>query len=189
LRRSTGGYGWVEAAGKSMSPLIQPGDRLYVEFGSRRPRLGEIVVFADGARAVAHRLVRRVRTDEGELLIMRGDSTLGFDSPVSIADAFGVVRAYSRRDGAVVRVAAGPAAAAVAKMSLVAGYLLVRVERLPPGLPKKIGARAVRRLGPALVAGCVRAAAWSDRILESTRLKRRDDVAPESAGIPFPLVD
>jgi hypothetical protein len=160
--RSTRAREWVDASGSSMHPLIHPGDKLLVEFGTDLPRLGEIVVFADGGRVVAHRLVRRRRSVAGVQLLTRGDATLDFDRPVRADQTFGVVRGCRRAgDGADVSVAASGAGAVVlAGVSAAAGYALVATHRLPSGVGRPLG-RAVTRLAPALVSRTARLAARS----------------------------
>jgi hypothetical protein len=170
LHRSTGSGAWVEATGWSMTPLIQPGDTLYVEFGTNRPRLGEIVLFPSGGRTVAHRLVWRKRSRGGALLVTRGDGSLYLDPPFPTDQTFGIVRACRRaQDGAVTPVVdSGPRAAAVAAVSLTLGSLLAAVERLPPPVRRPLG-RAARWVAPPLLARAARAAAWSDRGFDADR--------------------
>ncbi len=63
--RSTNAGAWIEVKGWSMSPLISPGDELYVEFGARRPQRGEIAVFprrrADDRPPCRRRKTLRIR--------------------------------------------------------------------------------------------------------------------------------
>lgn len=192
LHRSSGKGAWVEATGTSMQPGIRPGDRLYVDFGARRARLGEIVVFPDGGQVVAHRLVRRKRSSQGETLLTRGDATLHFDRPFPADRAFGVVRACRRgEDGAFTPIVNhGPQAVVVAGVSAAAGYLLVTVERLPGALRRPLGV-AVRRLAPAVIARSVRACAWSTRAFGSSRPAAGVDAAGfgEAIGPSFPTLD
>ena len=79
--RSTKAGAWIGVTGWSMSPLIRPGDELYVEFGDRRPRRGEIAVFREGELMIAHRVVGGERSGSKELLITRGDGMATFDPP------------------------------------------------------------------------------------------------------------
>ena len=86
---------WIEVTGWSMSPLIRPGDELYVEFGDRRPRRGEIAVFREGELMIAHRVVGGGRSGSRKLLITRGDGMATFDPPFPAEEVLGVVRAVS----------------------------------------------------------------------------------------------
>jgi signal peptidase I len=123
--------GWVEVSGSSMRPLIHEGDTLYVDFEAR-PRLGEIVVFAEAGRIVAHRVVGRKRTGGHELLLTRGDATVRFDAPVAAERTFGVVRACRRSsDGALTPILdRGFRAAALALVSRAGAGLVHRSDRL-----------------------------------------------------------
>ena len=189
LHRSAGSGAWVEATGSSMTPLIQPGDRLYVEFGTGRPRLGQILLFPSGGRGVAHRLVRRRRSRGGELLVTRGDGNLHLDLPFPADQTFGVVRACRRAaDGRVMPVVdGGVRAAAIASISYAMGNLLPAVERLPWILGRPLG-RGVRRVAPALLARSVRAAAWSARSFDADRFASspgaRGLVEPTEGSVP-----
>jgi hypothetical protein len=192
LHRSAGTHAWVQAAGTSMSPLICPGDRLYIQFGSVRPRLGEIVVFPESRCVVAHRLVRRRRTEEGEMLVTRGDHSVGLDRPFSADQALGVVRACRQaRDGApVALIDDGSRAIVVACISAATGYLLLGVDRLPAWLARP-AARIVVRLGPAIVTRSVRTAAWSARGSNAARLAGQPDLdlASGPVGGSLPTVE
>ena len=76
------------AAGSSMKPLIFPGADLEVRpvpAGELRP--GDVLLFHDGTRLVAHRLVRRVDDpDRGRLFYVQGDNRHDVEGPVP-ADA------------------------------------------------------------------------------------------------------
>jgi Peptidase S24-like len=178
LHRSVGAHAWVEVAGMSMQPLIRPGDRLYVEFGTGRPRLGEILVFAEDGRFLAHRLVRRRRASGGEMLVTRGDGTMRSDQPFPASGTFGVVRACRRGDdGAPTPILDhGLPALLIASFSALSGYGLNAAEQLPPSLGRPLGI-VVSKLAPALINRSARAFAWS---------ARRFGSAPWEAG---PVVD
>ena len=169
--RSTNRGAWIEVMGWSMSPLIRPGDELYVEFGDRRPRRGEIAVFRDGELMIAHRVVGGERSGSKELLITRGDGMATFDPPFPAGEVLGVVRACRRpeRTSNVPIAARGLPATAAGLVSAGAGHLIVKVDRFPAGLRRPAGAVA-RRLAPAAVNRVLRAAAWSERFLIPNRI-------------------
>jgi hypothetical protein len=81
---------WVKAQGDSMRPLIAPGAQLLVEFGAQPLRVGEIVVFSQNDRLVAHRLVAW-RTGRG--WFAKGDAEAYIDGSLEPSDTLGVVRA------------------------------------------------------------------------------------------------
>lgn len=78
--------------GSSMLPALWPGDRLVVrrrEFSE--VQAGQIVLYFRGGGLVAHRVVSRVASPEGERLVTRGDSVRQDDSPVQASEVVGVV--------------------------------------------------------------------------------------------------
>jgi hypothetical protein len=87
---------WVKAQGNSMRPLIAPGARLLVDFGAAPARVGEIILFQQGDRVVAHRLVA---WPSGGPPIAKGDFEPYCDGPVAFDTILGVVRALDA-DGA-----------------------------------------------------------------------------------------
>ncbi len=76
------------AAGSSMKPLIVPGADLEVQpVPAEELRPGDVLLFQDGTRLVAHRLVRRVDDPErGRLFYVQGDNRHDVEGPVP-ADA------------------------------------------------------------------------------------------------------
>lgn len=72
----------VEVRGRSMTPTLEPGDRLLVETWSyrrRAPRVGEVVVTPD-PRSPARELVKRVAAVEAGQVTLRGDAARSTDS-------------------------------------------------------------------------------------------------------------
>jgi signal peptidase I len=161
--RTTGASAWIKVNGGSMTPLIQAGDEVYVEFGPRRPRLGEIVVFPEHDEMVVHRLVRRQRAGSGELLRTRGDGRLAFDRPFPADQVFGIVRACRRAGVPVQVVTGGRRATTMALASLSMGIVIAAAERLPVALRAPLTPVA-SRLGAATVWRVARTAAWCERV-------------------------
>lgn len=92
---------WIEATGPSMEPLIHPGDRLLVAFGTRPERTGQVILCAVGGRFVAHRLVahRTVTDAEGNpvvRLIAKGDAEIMPHRAIAPASVIGIVQAIRR---------------------------------------------------------------------------------------------
>jgi signal peptidase I len=72
----------VEVSGRSMTPTLEPGDRLLVEtwsFGRRPPRVGEVVIAPD-PREPSRELVKRVAAVGDGRVALRGDSAKSTDS-------------------------------------------------------------------------------------------------------------
>ncbi len=79
------------ASGSSMKPLIFPGADLEVRpVPAENLRPGDVLLFHDGARLVAHRLVRRADDPErGRLFYVRGDNRDDIEGPVSAGAILG----------------------------------------------------------------------------------------------------
>ncbi|HYH07658.1 MAG TPA: S24 family peptidase [Thermoanaerobaculia bacterium] len=73
-------------AGHSMEPTIADGETVRVGLGSACTR-GDVVVFRQDARIVAHRVVHR----SSRFLIARGDGRIAPDPPVACDRVLGVV--------------------------------------------------------------------------------------------------
>lgn len=71
------------AAGSSMKPLIFPGTDLEVRpVPAEALRPGDVLLFHDGTRLVAHRLVRRIDDPErGRLFFVQGDNRRDVEGP------------------------------------------------------------------------------------------------------------
>ncbi|OGO04185.1 MAG: hypothetical protein A2Y73_05210 [Chloroflexi bacterium RBG_13_56_8] len=86
----------VPITGTSMRPLLRPGDHVWVEHGGRRIRRGDVIVFLQGDRLVAHRvLAYHVKADSWGFLT-KGDRSPQFDLPVQESCIFGRVVAVQR---------------------------------------------------------------------------------------------
>jgi peptidase S24-like protein len=88
--RQQGASAWIKAQGPSMRPSIAPGAQLLVEFGAAPTSTGAIVVFEQGDRLIAHRLV--AYHPDGRL-IAKGDAEAFCDAPIAPNDILGVARA------------------------------------------------------------------------------------------------
>jgi len=85
--------------GRCMWPSLRPGDRLEVRaLEAGEPRVGDVVVCAHGARALAHRVIALSADASGTVLVTcRGDATPRSDAPVPAADLIGIVTSVERR--------------------------------------------------------------------------------------------
>jgi len=83
----------LRAYGRSMWPFIPPGSALeIVPLGSRRPRVGEVVVGVRGGQVVAHRVVRVEGEAAEQLVVTRGDAHSADDPPWRPEELLGVAR-------------------------------------------------------------------------------------------------
>lgn len=73
-----------------MAPRINDGDILHVApVGSRKLKVGEIILFRCGTELKAHRIIRL----RGEIPVTRGDAGLDNDGEIRREDILGVVTA------------------------------------------------------------------------------------------------
>lgn len=83
---------WITLQGGSMMPTFLPGCRLQVHCSRASLSVDDIVVFRDGSRLVAHRLVRII-TDAGSQrrFLCLGDGNVFTDTPILEAAVLGIV--------------------------------------------------------------------------------------------------
>ncbi|MDO9579596.1 MAG: nucleotidyltransferase family protein [Bacteroidales bacterium] len=96
------------ARGGSMYPFVRDGDILEVEpVNGREIRLGDVIFYQTAdERVVAHRVVRQSFSNDGPILITRGDSTVGKGERVSLEDILGRVK-FIERNGRKIRFDSG----------------------------------------------------------------------------------
>jgi hypothetical protein len=87
---------YVPVTGHSMRPLLRPGDVLVVQPGPAACRPGDLIVFWQQGRLVAHRLLRLEQPGGDAHFITGGDNALAADPPVAPADVLGRVTARQR---------------------------------------------------------------------------------------------
>jgi hypothetical protein len=139
---------WVQATGWSMTPIVNPGDWLQVDFGvGSGVRPGSIVLFTIGDDVISHRVLWR----RGGRLVTKGDSTTWLDRPVAADQLLGVVRAVRRDpDGEPDSSAcSGPRATAVTLVSLGTAATARLARPLPPRLRRRALALVERVAGSA----------------------------------------
>lgn len=84
----------ITVAGRSMLPLLHPGDVLLVRPGRRvAVEVGAVVTLLDRGSPVTHRVV----TVDGELVLTKGDHAPNFDPPAPLGAVFGRVVACGER--------------------------------------------------------------------------------------------
>jgi signal peptidase I len=89
LRRS--GRLVLPAIGASMVPTIWPGDALVIEPATTKVAPGDIVLFSNAYRFVAHRVVENEGEAEKGQLLTRGDAMASADVPIRPSDILGKV--------------------------------------------------------------------------------------------------
>lgn len=86
----------IPIIGNSMLPLIQPGDQVLVRHGYGNVRRGDIIVFLQQEKMVAHRLLRIYKDGSVTTFITKGDNTSYLDSPVDTSEVVGRVLRIKR---------------------------------------------------------------------------------------------
>jgi signal peptidase I len=90
------------ACGDSMAPAILNGDIITVApVALADVARGDILLYRDGDRVLAHRLVGLTANDDQRRFRLRGDANLGCDRPVVTAQIVGRVTAIERDGRAV----------------------------------------------------------------------------------------
>ena len=87
------------ARGTSMRPAIEDGDLMTVApVDEAAIRIGDVVLFRQGQRPIAHRVRRIVAGGPGRVaLVLRGDANGADDAPIEPAQVLGRVVAIERR--------------------------------------------------------------------------------------------
>jgi len=151
----------IPISGLSMGATLPAGARALVELGAE-PHEGDVVVFRQRDRLVAHRLVyRAVRGGMSRYLITRGDARIAPDPPISPADIVGRVTGVQGSDAALppsplssrrksARIAIGLALAAVRTARQIGPGAASAVAGLLAALERNESLwRLARRSGPA----------------------------------------
>ena len=87
----------LRVTGSSMLPTVWPGDLVAVRRqGMGEIRRGHVVLFVRDGRFFAHRVVGKIRREDGTLLVTRGDRLKENDPPVSAAELLGRVTGVIR---------------------------------------------------------------------------------------------
>lgn len=122
----------LPVSGSSMWPVLRSGERILVRHGGRPPRVGEVVVFLQKERTLAHRVIRRRGVGAGFELRAKGDFTLVADPGWLVPGRIvGVVEAVVQRGRARRRAGLGGSlGAAVAILSRLQGLLALPIHRL-----------------------------------------------------------
>jgi signal peptidase I len=125
----------LRVTGWSMLPVIWPGDTLVIERASGDSAVeGDIVMFSNGRRLVAHRVVTKSNGSADSMVHTQGDALSRPDSPVAHHELLGKV-SFIMRNGELVKPARSlclpqRAVAAVFRRSTLAARVVVGVHGL-----------------------------------------------------------
>lgn len=86
----------IPIVGRSMWPLIQPGDQVLVKHGYANVRRGDVIVFLQQEKLVAHRLLCIHKDCPTTTFVTKGDNTSYLDSPVRADQIVGRVLKIKR---------------------------------------------------------------------------------------------
>ena len=86
----------IPITGQSMHPIFQDGDRVLITHGCTGTRRGDVVVFRQQGKLVAHRVLRIYKDDEKLVLITKGDNAPHLDPPLRAEQVVGQVLAVER---------------------------------------------------------------------------------------------
>ena len=146
--RDAGKTLWLDTRGTSMRPLVGPGGRMLVEFGTRPSQVGDIVLFERAGTVVAHRVVGRRERDGRERLIVKGDNEAYFDPPIGQSDVLGIVLGLKGAETAplVQRGVGGRSARVIARVSRWTGRGARVAHRFAVHTPDPIRGAALRAI-------------------------------------------
>lgn len=78
--------------GNSMAPFLWHGDQVVIEHGTTDLRLGDVIVYTKDGKVLAHRLVGRRRSRDGEpVLLTKGDRSRVLDPAIRHSQVIGKV--------------------------------------------------------------------------------------------------
>lgn len=87
------------ASGYSMFPFLRKGDLLTVEPVSMdKIKRGDVVVFENEDRWIAHRVIKIRSNTEGLEFLLRGDTCIAFDPVVNKENYIGFIQVFSRKN-------------------------------------------------------------------------------------------
>ena len=73
----------LPTSGKSMSPFLTTNNKVeLIKYDTEKLRNGDIIIYKNSDKFIAHRLVRKIKTGDGYLFVTKGDSYLSFDRPI-----------------------------------------------------------------------------------------------------------
>ncbi len=91
-----GKQNFVPVSGRSMLPLLEPGDQLKVLHGQSHVDVGDVITFYKDDTFVAHRIMQIKTKQNRPVIISKGDNTPQFDPPLRLQEIVGRVIAVER---------------------------------------------------------------------------------------------
>jgi signal peptidase len=87
------------ASGTSMFPFLRKGDVLTIDPAPMETiKRGDIVVFENEDKWIAHRVIKIRNNTEGLEFLLRGDTCMAFDPIVNKGNYIGIVRVFTRKN-------------------------------------------------------------------------------------------
>ncbi|MFO7539054.1 MAG: S24/S26 family peptidase [Chloroflexota bacterium] len=96
LLREQGEAQWLPVTGRSMVPLIWPGDQVRVTAAWQPAARGDILTFLQDGQLNTHRLLRSINVGGQWVYVTKGDNQWQPDPPLNEADIVGRVEAVRR---------------------------------------------------------------------------------------------
>lgn len=93
----------VNSDGLSMWPFFKPGDKLIIEkFSLGEMRIGDIILYKEDARMICHRLVKKIKYENRDMLFAKGDSSFNPSSPIIEENIIGKVAGLIRDNSRII---------------------------------------------------------------------------------------
>jgi hypothetical protein len=96
LLRERGEAQWLPVTGRSMAPLIWPGDQVQVTAEWQPAFRGDILTFLQAGQLTTHRLLRATNVGGQWVYVTKGDNQWQPDPPLNEVDIIGRVEAIRR---------------------------------------------------------------------------------------------
>jgi signal peptidase I len=90
----------IPTRGSSMAPFLRSGDIIKI---SNAPEIviGDIILFFDGQKMVAHRVIKKHIENDKMMLVTKGDACLKLGTPLKVNDIMGKVIAIEKPNGTI----------------------------------------------------------------------------------------
>jgi len=86
----------IPISGHSMLPTIHDGDHALISHSCAGVRRGHVIVFRQGSRLIAHRVLRIEGSNDEPIFFTKGDNAPAFDPPLRADEIVGRVLAIER---------------------------------------------------------------------------------------------
>ncbi len=91
--------------GISMLPLLWPNEIVLIEpINNYKIQIGDILLIKKDHRFIAHRLLKKNKTQHKEMLITKGDSNFKEDEPTDLESIYGLIKAVQIKNGEFVEI-------------------------------------------------------------------------------------